>query len=155
MYHVPVITLLIRRDSRNIDRLSASAQMMATIEILPREVLLQIFSLLPYSDLVSVGRTCKHWHGLGKDYALLQMIVKREFSWSDGDYYPTRKEIGYAVFLENSGHLPQQILSSLAARITEQWNEFEMECYRYSTTPSLPQLASPVLQPRTWPAGDW
>ena len=66
MYHVPVITLLIRRDSRNIDRLSASAQMMATIEILPREVLLQIFSLLPYSDLVSVGRTCKHWHSLGK-----------------------------------------------------------------------------------------
>ena len=116
--------------------------MMATIEILPREVLLQIFSLLPYSDLVSIWRTCKHWHSLGKDYDLLQMIVKREFSWCDGDYYPTRREIGYAVFLENSGHLPQQILSSLAARITEQWNptEFEMQCYRYAT-PSLPQLA--------------
>ena len=118
--------------------------MMATIEILPREVLLQIFSLLPYSDLVSIGRTCKHWHSLGKDYDLLQMIVKREFSWCDGDYYPTRREIGYAVFLENSGHLPQQILTSLAARITEHWNpttESEMESWSSVAIPSLPQLA--------------
>ena len=109
--------------------------MMATTEILQREVLLQIFSLLSFEDLVSVGRTCKHWHGLSKDDVLLQMIVKRDFSWSDGDYYPSREEIGYAVFLENSGHLPQQILTNLAAKIKQQWNptEFEMECYRYAT----------------------
>ena len=90
---------------------------MATISMLPREVLLYIFSLMPF-DLINVGRTCKLWHGLSQDDILLQKITRRHFkeeSWSDakrdfsgGNFfmskiytcvYPTREEICLAVYL--------------------------------------------------------
>ena len=50
------------------------------VDLLPKEVLLRIFSLLPYRDLVSAGRTCKHWHGLSKDDLLIQKVVLTEFN---------------------------------------------------------------------------
>ena len=51
---------------------------MTNIATLPREVLLQVFSLLPYRDLVSVRRTCLFWHSLSQDDILLQNIGKIE-----------------------------------------------------------------------------
>ena len=74
---------------------------MATIAILPREVLLHIFSLLGYRDLVSVRRMCKLWHSLSQDDGLLQRIARRDFSeeaW-DQESYPSREEVRLAVFL--------------------------------------------------------
>ena len=46
--------------------------------MLPRELILQIFSMLPYRDLLSVGRTCKQFHDLSKDDVLLQKIVRAD-----------------------------------------------------------------------------
>ena len=75
---------------------------MATIAILPREVLLHIFSLLGYRDLVSVRRTCKLWHCLSQDHGLIQKIARRDFSeesWSSEGSFPSSEQIGLATFL--------------------------------------------------------
>ena len=75
---------------------------MTNIATLPREVLLQVFSLLPYRDLVSVGRTCLFWHSLSQDDILLQNIGKKHLNtetWSEDDICPSREEIGLSVFL--------------------------------------------------------
>ena len=75
---------------------------MTTIDLLPREVLLQIFSLLGYRDLISVRRTCKLWHRLSQDDILLQNIGRKHLNtetWSEDDVCPSREEIGLAVFL--------------------------------------------------------
>ena len=75
---------------------------MTTIAMLPREVLLQIFSLLGYRDLVSVRRTCKLWHSLSQDHGLIQKIARRDFSeesWSSEGSFPSSGQIGLATFL--------------------------------------------------------
>ena len=75
---------------------------MTTIASLPREVLLQIFSLLGYRDLVSVRRTCKLWHRLSQDDGLLRRIARRDFSaesWSNEGSFPSSGQIGLATFL--------------------------------------------------------
>ena len=75
---------------------------MTTIAMLPREVLLQIFSLLGYRDLISVRRTCQLWHGLSQDHGLIQKIARRDFSeesWSNGGSFPSSEQIGLATFL--------------------------------------------------------
>ena len=92
------------------------------INKLPREVLHNIFSLLGYRDLISVGRTCKDLHSLSKDDVLLQRIARREFNedlWNvvddtddiyDDDYdgddgdlsnstYPSKEQIILATIL--------------------------------------------------------
>ena len=69
---------------------------MVTVSALPREVLLHIFSLLPHRDLVSAGRTCKHWHGLSKDELLLQRIAN---IWLEAKYFPSNDDMDLAVFL--------------------------------------------------------
>ena len=51
-----------------------------TINSLRQEEGLKIFSLLPYRDVISVGRTCRWFHGLSKDKLLLENIAKRELS---------------------------------------------------------------------------
>ena len=74
---------------------------MTNIAMLPREVLLQIFSLLGYRDLVSVRRTCKLWHSLSQDDGLLRRIARRDFNeeaW-DQESYPSREDVRLAVFL--------------------------------------------------------
>ena len=75
---------------------------MTNIASLPREVLLQLFSLLGYRDLISVGRTCKLWHRLSQDDILLQNIGKKHLNtetWAEDDICLTREEICLAVFL--------------------------------------------------------
>ena len=81
-----------------------------TINSLRQEEVLKIFSLLPYRDVISVGRTCRWFHGLSKDKLLLKNIAKRELSkdcWKfvdeDDDevnvVYPTREQINVALSL--------------------------------------------------------
>jgi len=69
---------------------------MVTVSALPREVLFHIFSLLPHRDLVSAGRTCKHWHGLSKDELLLQRVAN---IWLEAKYFPSNDDMDLAVFL--------------------------------------------------------
>ena len=67
---------------------------MSHIFSLPREMVLQIFSLLPYSDLISVGRTCKQLHESSKDGILLKSLATRiQYSWSVADYWPDAAEV--------------------------------------------------------------
>ena len=81
-----------------------------TINSLRQEEVLKIFSLLPYRDVISVGRTCRWFHGLSKDKLLLENIAKRELSkdcWKfvndDEDevnvVYPSREQINVALSL--------------------------------------------------------
>ena len=49
---------------------------------LPPEVLLQIFSNLLYSDLLSVRSTQKSWQKLSQDKGLLKSIATRDFTWA-------------------------------------------------------------------------
>ena len=51
-----------------------------TINSLRQEEVLKIFSLLPYRDVISVGRTCRWFHDLSKDKVLLENVAKREMS---------------------------------------------------------------------------
>ena len=74
------------------------------ISKLPEEMLVQIFSLLPCSDLLSVERTCKPWADLCKNYFTLDKIVQKAVEkikemWPDDDYLPSKEEIGDAVSL--------------------------------------------------------
>ena len=74
---------------------------MTNIASLPREVLLQLFSLLGYRDLISVRRMCKLWHSLSQDDGLLRRIAGRDFNeeaW-DQESYPSREDVRLAVFL--------------------------------------------------------
>ena len=68
---------------------------------LPNEVLLEVFSLLRYRDLISVGRTCKRCHELSKDDMLLQKTKQKEaqrilITWPYKEYHPSKKEVGLA-----------------------------------------------------------
>ena len=51
-----------------------------TVADMPPEVLLQIFSFLPYEDLVAVRLTNKRWEELSQDESLLKRIATRDFT---------------------------------------------------------------------------
>ena len=81
---------------------------MATLANFPPEVLLRIFSLLCYRDLVTARRTCVQWRNLSMEEGLLRTIKERDFSqdkWDDEEYCPSDEEIGLAVFLGTSNHI--------------------------------------------------
>ena len=54
--------------------------MSVPINKLRQEEVLMIFSMLPYRDVISVGRTCRWFHDLSKDKVLLENVAKREMS---------------------------------------------------------------------------
>ena len=66
----------------------------------PDEVLLQIFSFLPWTDLVSVRKTCNKWLELGEDNILLRNLA-RDLSerWGNEDHHPSSDEISFAAQL--------------------------------------------------------
>ena len=72
-----------------------------TINSLHQEELLKIFSMLPYRDVISLGRTCRRFHDLGQDDLLLKNIARREMKdcWQINDVYPTREQISVATSL--------------------------------------------------------
>lgn len=51
----------------------------ATIESLPKEIRLFIFSLLNGQDAVQCSRVCKHWKQLVDDESLWQSLLKRDY----------------------------------------------------------------------------
>ena len=74
------------------------------ISKLPEEMLVQIFSLLPCCDLITVEKTCKQWADLVKNDFTLKNIVPNTLGriknkWPNDDYYPSKEEIGDAVSL--------------------------------------------------------
>ena len=74
-----------------------------TINSLHQEDLLKIFSMLPYRDVISVGRTCRRFHDLSQDKVLLKNIAKSEMNkdcWKFvNGVYPTREQINVALSL--------------------------------------------------------
>ena len=66
----------------------------------PDEVLLQIFSFLPWTDLVSVRKTCSRWQELSEDNSLLRNLA-RDLSerWGNEDHHPSSDETSFAVQL--------------------------------------------------------
>ena len=73
-----------------------------TIKNLHQEDLLKIFSMLPYRDVISLGRTCRWFHLLSQDDLLMKNIAKREMSadcWQINDVYPTREQISVVTSL--------------------------------------------------------
>ena len=73
-----------------------------SINNLKKEELLKIFSMLPYRDVISVGRTCRRFHVLSQDDLLLKNIAKREMSrdcWQINHVYPTREQISLVTSL--------------------------------------------------------
>ena len=66
----------------------------------PDEVLLKIFSFLPWTDLVSVRNTCNKWQELSEDIILLHNLA-RDFSerWDNEDHHPSSDEISFAILL--------------------------------------------------------
>ena len=91
---------------------------MTNIFSLPREMVVRIFSLLPYSDLISVGRTCKHLRDSSKDDILMRRLAARiRSSWSDPDHWPAGAEVRCAAGLVTRGQLEEDVVTALAARI--------------------------------------
>ena len=77
---------------------------MPAISKLPEEMLVQIFSLLPCRDLLSVEKTCKKWADLCKNDFTLDKIVQNAVErikemWPNDDYFPPKEEIGDALSL--------------------------------------------------------
>ena len=66
-----------------------------TVADMPPEVLLQIFSFLPYEDLVAVRLTNNRWKELSQDESLLKRIATRDFTWAPDliKYLPPYLEI--------------------------------------------------------------
>ena len=82
-----------------------------TIVEMPTEMLSMIFSFVPTSNLISVGRTCQRWLGILSS------------KWFRDNYWPRPSEIHLAVELISSGHLPATDLTNLAKKIQTAWSE--------------------------------
>ena len=76
--------------------------MMGTIEDLPDEVLLIIFSKLDLRSITRAGGTCRRWRNLSKDGKAIQCIAKHEFDyqeWIKHDFLPKQDYIYSAQIL--------------------------------------------------------
>ena len=78
---------------------------------LPNELLSTIFSLVPTSSLISVGRTCQRWLGILSG------------NWFRANHWPSPDEIRCAIELITSGHLPAFYVTNLATSIQTAWPE--------------------------------
>ena len=83
---------------------SCSFATLPAISKLPEEMLVQIFSLLPCRDLLSVERTCQQWADLCKNDSTLEKVVPKAVKrikemWPNGDSFPSKEEIGDALSL--------------------------------------------------------
>ena len=88
---------------------------------LPREVMLKILTFLPYSDLISVERTCPQWCDLSQDSKIRRKLATGiQSSWGDHNYWVywgTAAEVRCAAALVTSGYLPLEVVTSFATRI--------------------------------------
>ena len=82
---------------RDLLQLIISDKVMLSMDTLPEELLLRIFSHLPYSSLLSAGQTSKRWFRCSKDPLLLRAVASRDFSRDHSAY--SDQEIWAAVFL--------------------------------------------------------
>ena len=78
-------------------QLVISDKVMVSMDTLPEELLLRIFSHLPYSSLLSAGQTSKRWFRCSKDPILLRAVASRDFCRDHSTY--SDQEIRAAVFL--------------------------------------------------------
>ena len=83
---------------------------MTDILSLPRDVMLEILTFLPYNDLISVERTCQHWCDLSKDNKIRgRLATGIQSIWDDRTlkeaYFPSIAEVLCAASLAATGHL--------------------------------------------------
>ena len=77
-----------------------STKIKMSITKFPDEVLLKIFSLLPWTDLVCVRRTCRRWQELSEDNILLRNLARQLAErWGNEDHHPSSEEISFAILL--------------------------------------------------------
>ena len=74
---------------------------MTDISNLPDEMLLYIFSFLPYSDLISVWGTSRQWRDLNS----WPLAAKIQSAWANPSYYPSSVEVHCAAALAATSHL--------------------------------------------------
>ena len=110
------------------------------------DALLQIFSMLPYRDLISVGRTCKQLRGLAQEDVLWRRIARRNIigeTWNDENFHPSRIEIGLAIFLVQHNHLDPGIVTGKAAHVVK-----HLSCHSmvgFSPSPPLLRVAAALV----------
>ena len=79
---------------------SKSTKIKMSIAKFPDEVLLKIFSFLPWTDLVSVRKTCNKWQELSEDNTILRNLASQLAErWGNEDHHPSSDEISFAVQL--------------------------------------------------------
>ena len=77
-----------------------STKIKMSIAKFPEEVLLKIFSFLPWTDLVSVRKTCRRWKELSEDNILLRNLARQLAErWDNEDHHPSSDETSFAVLL--------------------------------------------------------
>ena len=75
---------------------------MKTIEDLPDEILLIIFSKLDLRSITRAGGTCRRWRHPSKDGKTIQYIAKHAFDyqeWIQHDFLPKQDDIYLAKIL--------------------------------------------------------
>ena len=75
---------------------------MKTMDDLPDEILLIIFSKLNLRNISKAGGTCRKWRCLSMDVKTIQCIAKREFDyqeWMKQDFCPQKENLCYAKIL--------------------------------------------------------
>ena len=89
-----------------------NTQKMTNLTSLPTENVLQIFSLLPNSDLISVGKTCEHLLHLSRT----ELAIRIQSAVPDPRLKLSSSDLDIAADLVTSGYLPEEILAPLAGR---------------------------------------
>ena len=98
---------------------------------LPREMLLEILAHLPFSDLVSVGRTCAQlWYLTKRPLATrMESSLSTDFGNDYTCYNPCSlartglcsSELNTAADLVTTGHLSDDAMTALATRLQSSW----------------------------------
>ena len=108
---------------KNIKPHNTQCQKMTNLTSLPTENVLQIFSLLPNSDLISVGETCEHLLHLSRTELATRTLAalqdpRRKLSSSDLD-----------MAADLVTYLPEEGRKILAARVQATWSSGGYQYY--------------------------
>ena len=115
--------------------------MMTCIFSLPEEIMLEIFSYLPLSALVSVWRSCRQW----RDLSSSQLAAWIQASWVEGDQWAG-----------DGTPLPQYYPSDAALAATGHLTSVEcmkQESQRQSGRDSQGRGGAQQCDRRPWPPG--
>ena len=96
---------------------------MTNLTSLPTENVLQIFSLLPNSDLISVGETCEHLLHLSRTALATRILAALQ----DPRHRLSSSDLDMAADLVT--YLPEEGMKILAARVQATWSSGGYQYY--------------------------